>query len=125
MRLFSRTLANEKDERQRELRDDRIRRVIASGKTELRRADLTFGRHWIEDTDGNFWRVSPNADPAYSDHCPAYFFDEAGDAVLLERADPASREELEQKRAGLAARRAARDAEAQQRREQKKALSRR
>jgi hypothetical protein len=78
MRLFSRTLANEKDERQRELRDDRIRRVIASGKTELRRADLTFGRHWIEDTDGNFWRVSPNADPAYSDHCPAYFFDEAG-----------------------------------------------
>ena len=117
MKLFSRTLANEKDEWQRQLRDDRTRRIIASGKTEIPRSSLAVGPRWLEDErDGSFYRVYPNADPAYSDHCPAFYFDEAGNAVLLQRAEPASRTELEAKREARVARRAARDAEAKERR---------
>lgn len=66
---------------------ERIRQIIASGKTEIPRYALAFGPRWIEDErDGSFYRVYPNSDPAYSDHYPAFYFDEAGDAVLLERA---------------------------------------
>lgn len=122
MRLFSRQPATDKDERQRELCDDRTRKIIASGKTEIPRSALSFGPRWIEDgRDGSFYRMYPNGDPAYSGHCPAFYFNEAGDAVLLERADPASRDELQQKRAKREQRRADRAAAAKQRREQLKA----
>ena len=114
MRIFSRQIAPHKDE----LRDDRTRKIIASGKQEIERSALSFGPRWIEDTrDGSFYRLYPNADPAYSGHCPAYFVAENGDAVLLERADPESRDELEKRRAAREARRSAREADSQARRE--------
>ena len=124
MKLFSRTLATHEDERKRELRDDRTRQIIASGKTEIPRSALQFGPRWLEDErDGSFYRLYPNADPAHSDHCPAFYFDEAGNAVLLERADPASRAALAERRAAREARRAARDAEARARREETRRLA--
>lgn len=123
MRFMSRKVATagDVDEWRSALRDDRTRQIIASGKTEIPRSALSFGPRWIEDErDGSFYRRYPNGDPAYSDHCPAFYFDEAGAAVLLERADPASREELAARRAARDARRAAREAAIKQRREQLK-----
>ena len=121
MRFMSRKVetAEDIDEWRAALREDRTRKIIASGKTEIPRSALAFGPRWIEDErDGSFYRVYPDADPAYSEHCPAFYFDETGNAVLLERADPANRTELEQKRAARDARRAAREAEAKQRRDE-------
>lgn len=64
MKLFSRTLATNHDERKRELRDDRTRMIIASGKTEIPRSALAFWPRWIEDTrTGEFFRLYPNGDP--------------------------------------------------------------
>lgn len=124
MRFMSRKVetAGDVDEWRAALREDRTRQIIASGKNEIPRTALAFGPRWIEDErDGSFYRVHPNADPAYSDHCPAYFFDENGSAVLLERADPTSRDELEQMRAKREQRKVAQAAAARRRREQLKA----
>ena len=93
MKMFSRTIPTDDQERRLELRDQRTRMIIASGKTEIPRSDLEFGPRWIEDTrTGEFFLPYPSGDPASSGHCPAFYFDDAGDAVLLERADPASRD---------------------------------
>lgn len=127
MRFLSRKVntATDLDEWRQDIRDDRTRQIIASGKTEIPRSALSFGPRWIEDTrDGSYYRRYPNGDPAYSGHCPAFYFDEAGAAVLLERADPASRDELEERRAARDARRAAREAAIKQRREQLKQTAR-
>jgi hypothetical protein len=123
MRFMSRKIetAGDVDEWRRARREDRTRQIIASGKTEIPRSALSCGPRWIEDTrDASYYRRYPNGDPAYSDHCPAFYFDEAGDAVLLERADPASRDELEERRKARDARRAAREAAIKQRREQQR-----
>ena len=118
MRIFTREIATRENDRQRELRETRTRQIVASGKTEIPRGALEFGSRWIEDTrTGEFFRLYPNADPAYAGHCPAFNFDAAGDAVLLERADPASRYELAERRAAREARRAARELEANERRD--------
>jgi hypothetical protein len=115
MRFLGRTIetAGDVDEWRAAVRAERTRQIIASGKTEIPRSALAVGPRWIEDErDGSFYRVYPNGDPAYSEHCPAFYIGEAGDAVLLERADPASRAELAERRAARDARRAARDAAA-------------
>jgi hypothetical protein len=116
--IFTREIATRENDRQRELRETRTRQIVASGKTEIPRGALEFGSRWIEDTrTGESFRLYPNADPAYAGHCPAFYFDAAGDAVLLERADPASRDELAERRAAREARRAARELEANERRD--------
>lgn len=123
MNFLSRTVENagDVDEWRAAIRSQRTRQIVASGKTEIPRSALVFGPRWIEDErDGSFYRVHPNADPSYSDHCPAFFFSEAGDAVLLERADPASRDELAARRAARDARRAARDAAAKARNDERR-----
>ena len=67
------------------------------------------------------YRVYPNADPAYPEHCQAFsYFDEAGNAVLVERADPQSRDELAERRDARDARRAARDAAVNARNEERR-----
>ena len=118
MKLISSKIATEHDERQRQLRDQWNRRIIASDKREIARANLDFsGRHWIEDTrTGEFFRVFGSVDSFYAGHCPAYYIDENGNAVLLERADPPSRDDLAKRRAVRDACRAARDAEPKERR---------
>jgi len=124
VRIFTREVATREDDRRRELREDRNRAIIASGKTEIPRSALSFGPRWIEDErDGSFYRLYPNGDASYATHCPAYFVDSHGDAVLLERADPASRDELEERRAARDARRQARDLEAKQRRDETRRLA--
>ena len=113
MRFMSRTVetASDIDEWRRAVRDQRARQILASGKQELRRSDLDFGRYWIEHTPTGDFFVAWTGDPSYAPNdAPAFYVTAAGEPVILDRADPASRDELEQKRAARAARRAAREA---------------
>ena len=99
----------ERDEARRDyLRHQRIARIVNSpDKTEIPRSQLVFGPRWIEhEPTGDFYREF-GGDAAYSDNAPVYYVTESGNAVLLERADPASRDELAQKRAAREARHAA------------------
>lgn len=113
MRFMSRTVetASDIDEWRRAVRDERARQILASGKRELQRCDLDFGRYWIEHTPSGDFFVPWTGDPSYAPNdSPAFYVTGAEEPVILVRADPASRDELEQKRAARDARRAARDA---------------
>ncbi len=122
MRFMSRIVetASDIDEWRRALRDQRARQILASGKQELRLSDLDFGRYWIEHTPtGNFF-VAWTGDPSYAADAPAFYVTAAGEPVILNRADPASRDELEQNRLARAARRAAREATVKARNEERR-----
>jgi hypothetical protein len=72
---------------------------------------------------GKFLRVFPG-DPSYcGSDVTSYFVDSSGDAVLLQRADFGSRDELAKRRAARDARSAARAAEAKARREEARRLA--
>ena len=102
-------------------RHQRIRGIVSSGKTEIPRSELEFGRRWItHEPTGAFYRVW-DGDPQFAGaDVPAYFVNETGDPILLERAtNPGSRADLEDMRAAKQERRAAREAEIAQRRAQR------
>ena len=129
MKLFSRTLETDTDVQQRELREERNRRIMASGWEELSRSDLDFealGGRVIEHLPtGRFFRLF-FGDPTYvGTDVSAFFVTAEGDATLLQRASLASRDELAEKRAKRDARRAARETAAKEQRAEIRELSRR
>ncbi len=118
-------IAGTVEERQAAWRDyrrhERIRGIVSSGKTEIPRSELEFGRRWItHEPTGAFFRVW-DGDPQFAgDDVPAYFVNDAGDPILLERAtNPGSRADLRRHAGRQAERRAAREAEIAQRRAQR------
>jgi len=119
VKLFTRELPTDADQ-QRERHAEQTRQIMASGKEELSRADLDFealgGRMVEHGPTGAFFNVYAGDPQHVGSDVTAFFVTDAGEAILLQRASVASRDELAQKRAKRDARRAAREAEHARRR---------
>jgi len=105
-------------EAQRELRrQEQVRKIMNSGKEELARSDLTFGRHHItHEPTGDWYRVWGGA-VDYSYNIDVFYVDESGMPLMLERVG--SQAEHERQLAKRAERRAEREAVALERRQQR------
>lgn len=105
-------------EARRELVRNQRNAAIVRTKREIPRRELDFSRYWIEhiaDPDGARYRPFGGV-AEYSTGIEHFYFTAAGDAVMLERVG--SRREAEENRAAAEQRKAARAAEAKQRRAQ-------
>ena len=90
-------------------KEQRLRIAHDSGRPELRRADLRFDHHYVvhEPTGALYMQMRGEVASGYYDNVDAYFVNQAGEAVFLQRPPgPQTLDELSEARAEREARRA-------------------
>ena len=81
----------EADRAKREL--GRVQTIMRSGKAEIPRSELSFGRYPITHEPTGVWWREFGGDPQYPPHIPAFYVREDGTPVLLERVGSQSEHE--------------------------------